>query len=61
MIDFLDDMALTTEDLHRQTEFLIDDFLPKRMITMYYAKGGNAKTWLSYGVAAHLCKSYNFV
>ncbi len=56
MIDFLDGIALTSDRLHRETEFLIPDFLPKRMITMYYADGGNAKTWLSYGVAAYICQ-----
>lgn len=56
MIDFLNDMALTSDKLNQETEFLIPDFLAKRMITMFYADGGNAKTWLSYGVAAHLCR-----
>ncbi|AXH14357.1 hypothetical protein CP985_05695 [Malaciobacter mytili LMG 24559] len=56
MIDFLDGIALTSDRLYRETEFLIPDFLPKRMITMYYADGGNAKTWLSYGVAAYICQ-----
>lgn len=57
MIPFLDEIALTSEQVHQEVEFLIQDFLPKNMITMYYADGGNAKTWLSYGVAAYLCKN----
>ncbi len=57
MIPFLDEIALTSEQVHQEVEFLIQDFLPKNMITMYYADGGNAKTWLSYGVAAHLCRN----
>lgn len=57
MIDFLNKMALTSEKLHLEIEFLIQDFLPKRMITMFYADGGNGKTWLSYAVAAHICKN----
>ncbi len=57
MIDFLDKMALTPEKLNIEPEYLIPGFLPKRMITMYWADGGNAKTWLSYGTAAYLCKN----
>jgi len=56
MIDFLDKMALTPEKLNLEPEYLIPGFLPKRMITMYWADGGNAKTWLSYGTAAYLCE-----
>lgn len=57
MIEFLNKMALTSDKLHRETEFLIPKFLAKRMITMFYADGGNGKTWLSYGTAAYVCKN----
>ena len=57
MIDFLNEIALTSDKLQIETEFLIPDFLAKRMITMFYADGGNAKTWLSYGTAAYICSN----
>jgi len=55
MVAFLNKMALTSEKLHTETEFLIPKFLAKRMITMFYADGGNGKTWLNYGVASYIC------
>ena len=57
MINFLNEMALTSDKLHRETEFLIPKFLAKRMITMIYADGGNGKTWLNYGAAAYICSN----
>ena len=57
MVDFLNQMALTSEKLHTETEFLIPKFLAKRMITMFYADGGNGKTWLNYGVASYICSN----
>lgn len=57
MIDVLKNMALNSDELHVDVEFLIDDFIPKKMITMFYADGGNGKTWLSYGVASYLCSN----
>lgn len=55
MIPILDNIALTSDRVHQEVEFLIPDFLPKNMITMYYSDGGNAKTWTTYATAAHLC------
>lgn len=57
MIDFLNKMATTSEKLHTETEFLIPKFLAKRRITMFYADGGNGKTWLNFGTAKYLCKN----
>jgi hypothetical protein len=57
MIPFLNKMATTSEKLHAETEFLIPKFLAKRRITMFYADGGNGKTWLNYGTAAYLCRN----
>ncbi|PLY06784.1 MAG: hypothetical protein C0625_08050 [Arcobacter sp.] len=57
MIDFLNEIALTSDKLHEEVEFLIDNFIPKGMITIFYSDGGNAKTWTAYGVAAHLIKN----
>ena len=56
-IPFLDDIALTPEKLDKQIEFLIPNFLAKRMITMYYADGGNGKSWLSLATAVYLCEN----
>lgn len=57
MIDFLNEMALTPDKLHEQMEFLIDGFVGRGMITIYYSDGGNAKTWTAYSVAAHLLEN----
>lgn len=56
MIEILNNIALNGDELHQEVEFLIPNFLPKRMITMFYADGGHGKTWLSYGVSAYLCE-----
>ena len=56
MIDQLNNMALKSNDLHEEVEFLIKDLIPKKMITMFYADGGMGKTWFSYAIAAYLCK-----
>jgi len=55
MIEFLNKMATTSEKLHAETEFLIPKFLAKRRITMFYADGGNGKTWLNFGTAKYIC------
>ena len=57
MIPILDRIALTTDKMDEEVEFLIEGFLAKGLITMYYADGGNAKTWVSNAVAAHLCEN----
>lgn len=53
MLDFLAQASLCTEDFNEETEFLIQDFLTKRMITMVYADGGNGKSWLALALAKH--------
>jgi archaellum biogenesis ATPase FlaH len=57
MIDVLNTIALNSDELHQEAEFLIEGFLLKRMITMFYADGGNGKTWLSYATASYLCEN----
>jgi len=57
MIDFLDKMSLDSDEMQKEVEFFIPHFLPKGLITVYYADGGNGKTWLSYSVAAYLCEN----
>lgn len=49
MFDFL--TPLTTEDFNQKTEFLIDGFLPKHLITMIYADGGMGKSWAAMCLA----------
>jgi archaellum biogenesis ATPase FlaH len=50
----LDDMKLTKEDFTQKTSWLIEDFIPKNMITSYYSGGGVGKTWLSYAITKHI-------
>ncbi|KUJ73912.1 hypothetical protein AVO42_00380 [Thiomicrospira sp. XS5] len=49
MFDFLN--PLTPDDFNQQTEFLIEGFLPKHLITMIYADGGMGKSWAAMGIA----------
>lgn len=49
MFDFLD--PLTTNDFDQKTEFLIDGFLAKHLITLVYADGGMGKSWLAMAIA----------
>ena len=51
MYEFLN--PLTTNDFNQKTEFLIDDFLPKKLITMIYADGGMGKSWIAFGIAKY--------
>lgn len=53
MFEFLTSAALETHDFNQRIEFVIDGFLPKRMITMVYADGGNGKSWLAFAVAKY--------
>jgi len=51
---YLNELKLQDEHFDEEVEFLIDDFLPKKLITMYYADGGNGKSWLAQGITKHL-------
>jgi len=51
MYNFL--TPLTTNDFNQKTEFLIEDFLPKKLITMIYADGGMGKSWIAFGIAKY--------
>ncbi|WP_416305188.1 AAA family ATPase [Neptunicella sp. SCSIO 80796] len=53
MFDFLTAATLQTQDFNDQTEFLIDGFLAKNLITMVYADGGNGKSWLGLALAKY--------
>ncbi len=51
MFDFLTEQALTGNDFNESVEFLIPDFLPKKLITLIYADGGMGKSWLALSIA----------
>lgn len=51
MFDFLN--PLTPEDFKQKTDFLIDGFLPKHLITMIYADGGMGKSWTAMALAKY--------
>lgn len=51
MFDFLNAQKLNPQDFNQNTEFLIEGFLPKGLITMFYADGGMGKSWLAMAVA----------
>lgn len=53
---FLDESSLRANDFDKQHEFLIDRFLPSKLITMIYAAGGSGKTYLAYGIVKRLCE-----
>lgn len=53
MFDFLQNIALTEGDFNEKTEFLMDGFLAKNLITMIYADGGSGKSWLGMAMAKH--------
>lgn len=50
-MQFLTDFALNGGDFNEKTEFLIDGFLPKRLITLIYADGGSGKSWVGMAIA----------
>ena len=51
---YLNEFGLKEQHFNEEVEFLIDGFLPKKLITMYYADGGNGKSWLAGGIAKYL-------
>lgn len=53
MFEFLQNAALVEHDFNQRIEFLIDGFLPKRMITLVYADGGHGKSWLAFAMAKY--------
>jgi len=51
--NFLSESSLKSQDFSEKTEFLIEGFLAKRMITLIYADGGNGKSWCNFAIAKH--------
>lgn len=50
-IDILNTMTLTESDFNEQTQFIVEDFIAERMITLIYADGGNGKSLLTQAMA----------
>lgn len=51
MLSFIN--PLTSEDFDQKTEFLIEGFLPKHLITLIYADGGMGKSFLSMAISKY--------
>ncbi len=61
-IDIIRNMTLTGGDFNEQTEFIIDDFIAEKMITLIYADGGNGKSLLTQTLANNFAsKGYQVV
>jgi archaellum biogenesis ATPase FlaH len=54
VFEYLQTLKLQDTHFNAEIEFLIPDFLPKKLITMYYADGGNGKSWLAQAITNHL-------
>lgn len=51
MYNFIVEQTLQPSHFQQKTEFLIDGFLAKNMITLIYAAGGSGKSWLTMAIA----------
>jgi len=51
MFDYVTSQSLTAEKFTQKTEYLIDGFIGKQLITLIYAKGGTGKSWLGMAIA----------
>jgi len=56
IFELLKSYSLKKEDWDVKTEWLMDGFLPKGTINVWYADGGSGKSYLAYGVALRLAK-----
>ena len=52
-LTFLNEAKLNTPDFNENTEFLLPEFLAKRLITLIYADGGNGKSWFGFSLAKY--------
>ncbi|WP_201341741.1 hypothetical protein [Abyssogena phaseoliformis symbiont] len=52
-LDFLNGTSLVVDDFNANTNFIISDFLAEGLITLFYADGGNGKSWLGFAIAKH--------
>lgn len=53
MLNLFEQTRLKTDDFNQEIEFLIEGFIPRRMITLFYASGGSGKSWLAYAAAKY--------
>lgn len=51
MFDFLN--PLKYEDFEQEAEYLIENFIGKRIITLIYSPPGSGKSWLATAIAKH--------
>lgn len=58
MLELFQKVALRADDFHERTEFIIDGFFAKRMITLVYADGGNGKSWLAFALAKYCAQRH---
>ena len=54
--NFLQQASLDSHDFDEKVDFLFDQVLAKRLITLFYADGGNGKSWLAFALARHCLK-----
>ncbi|MEY4505254.1 MAG: hypothetical protein RL154_1551 [Pseudomonadota bacterium] len=54
VFSYLQGFKLQDEHFNQEVEFLVPDFLPKKMITLYYADGGIGKSWLAQALTNSL-------
>ncbi len=50
---FLSESTLNPHDFNEQVEFLVEGLIAKKMITLFYADGGNGKSWLGFALAKY--------
>lgn len=53
MLQLIKQSRLNPADFGKKIEFLIEGFIGKQLITMFYAEGGSGKSWLAYAVAKY--------
>ena len=54
MLVYLNQIAMKSEDLGHEPEYLIDNVLVKNSLNMYFAKGGSGKSFLTIGLSISL-------
>lgn len=52
-LHFLQQESLQQHDFNEKVDFIFDKVLAKRLITLFYADGGNGKSWLAFALAKH--------
>lgn len=55
IFEFLKNSSLSKDSFNERVEFLMDDFLVKELITLFYADGGTGKSYAAFAIAKKLC------